>query len=331
MNKIALGSAQNRKDMFNETANLMNTVPSIIEKDFWVVWLLEKIFLDNRLNKILMFKGGTSLSKVFDLIGRFSEDIDLILDWNLVAKQNPQDPRGANRQDKYNKKVNKTAKVYIENTLLPIVSELVEPICSCKIDEDNPYNINVSYPVSFHDDYLRPEILLEIGPLAAWLPFNSFEISSYAAQKFPRAFTKVECRVNAIVAKRTFWEKATILQNTALRPESKVLPPRYSRHYYDLALMSLSPVKNESLEDLILLEQVAEFKTKFYIDKWSDYSSAKAGSLKLVPANFRIAELKKDYKAMRYMIFDKYLEFEEILKILQSLEDEVNSLEKTDD
>ncbi|MEA1892551.1 MAG: nucleotidyl transferase AbiEii/AbiGii toxin family protein [Campylobacterota bacterium] len=331
MDKIALGSAQNRKDLFSETASKMNTVPSIIEKDFWVVWTLEKIFLDERLNRILMFKGGTSLSKVFDLIGRFSEDIDLILDWNLVTEQNPQDSRGANKQDKYNKKVNKTAKAYIENNLLPIVSELVEPTCSCKIDEDNPHNINISYPVHFHDDYLRPEILLEIGPLAAWLPFDSFEISSYAAQKFPQVFAKAKCRVNAIVAKRTFWEKATILQNTALRPEEKPLPPRYSRHYYDLALMSLSTVKDESLKDLGLLKEVTEFKSKFYMDKWSDYASAKPGSLKLLPPDFRIAELKKDYKAMEHMIFDKYLVFEEILKILQALEDEINSLEQTDE
>jgi len=331
MDKIALGSAQNRKDLFSETASKMNTVPSIIEKDFWVVWTLDKIFSDERLNKILMFKGGTSLSKVFGLIGRFSEDIDLILDWNLVTDQNPQEARGANRQDKYNKKVNKEAKMYIKNNLLAIISELVTPVCNCKIDEENPHNINVSYPVHFHDNYLRPEILLEIGPLAAWLPFDNFEISSYAAQYFPQVFTKIQCRVNTIVSKRTFWEKATILQNTALRPIEKTLPLRYSRHYYDLALMSLSSVKKDSLSDLNLLQEVIEFKNKFYIDKWSDYASAKPGSLKLLPPDFRISELKKDYQAMKHMIFDKYLTFEEILEILQVLEDEINSLGQTNE
>jgi hypothetical protein len=309
----------------------MNTTPAIIEKDFWVVWTLDKIFSDERLNKILMFKGGTSLSKVFDLIGRFSEDIDLILNWNLVSDQDPQDKRPANRQDKYNKKVNKSAKEYIERELLPIVSEIVGPVCTCTIDEEDAHNIKVAYPASFRDHYLRPEILLEIGPLAAWFPFDSFDISSYASQHFPQVFSKAECNVNAIVAKRTFWEKATILQNTALRPQDKPLPPRYSRHYYDLALMAQEAVKDDSLNDLDLLQQVAEFKNKFYADKWSDYDSAKPGSLKLLPPSLRIDELKKDYKAMEHMIFDKYLEFDVILEILQALENEINSLEPVDD
>ena len=326
MNKVAIASVEERQELFSATAQRMHTKPAIVEKDFWVVWTLEKIFLDDRLNKILMFKGGTSLSKVFNIIGRFSEDIDLILDWNLVSEQDPQDERSANRQDKYNKKVNKSAKAYIENELLPIVSEILGPICSCKIDEENLYNIKVIYPASFEDDYLRPEILLEIGPLAAWFPFDSFEISSYAAQYFPKVFTKAKCNVNAIVAKRTFWEKATILQNTALRPKDKELPPRYSRHYYDLALMAKATVKDESLNDLDLLQEVIEFKSKFYIDKWSDYTSAKPSSLKLLPPSFRIDELKKDYKAMEHMIFDKHLTFEEIIKILKVLESEINSL-----
>jgi len=80
MDKVAALSTEERKELFSETAVKMETTPAIIEKDFWVVWTLDKIFANERLNKILMFKGGTSLSKVFNLIGRFSEDIDLILD-----------------------------------------------------------------------------------------------------------------------------------------------------------------------------------------------------------------------------------------------------------
>jgi len=72
MNKIVNLSQEERNELFSETASLMNTTNSIVEKDFWVVWTLSKIFTDDRLNKILMFKGGTSLSKVFNLIGRFS-------------------------------------------------------------------------------------------------------------------------------------------------------------------------------------------------------------------------------------------------------------------
>jgi len=256
MNKIANLSNNERSELFSETATLMKTTSAIVEKDFWVVWVLDKIFLDERLNKILMFKGGTSLSKVFDLIGRFSEDIDLVLDWRLVTSENPHEERSKNKQNKFNEQTNEEAKLYIENELLPIISEILSPICHCSIDENDRFSINVVYPSAFSDNYLRPIILLEIGPLASWLPSDNFEIESFASLKFPHIFDRTKCKVNTIVAERTFWEKATILHHEANRPDSSPMPPRYSRHYYDLAIMAQSVVKEKALSDLKLLENV---------------------------------------------------------------------------
>jgi len=326
MDKVANLSTEDRKELFSETARMMHTTNAIIEKDFWVVWTLDKIFSDERLSNILMFKGGTSLSKVFDLIGRFSEDIDLILDWNLVSADNPNDKRTKNKQDKYNKRVNESAKTYIKDSLLPIISEILAPFCSCEINEDDEHNININYPAAFDDQYLRPQILLEIGPLAAWLPSDTYEISSYASEYFPQLFDKSKCSVNAIVAHRTFWEKATILHQEVHRDESKPMPLRYSRHYYDLAIMAKSAVKDNAFEEIELLEKVVEFKKKFYPVNWANYDTAKVGTLKLIPEDYRLEELKKDYKAMEHMIFDKKLAFEEIIEILKKLEVEINNL-----
>ena len=324
MNKIANLPKQQRSELFSETATRMNTTNSIVEKDFWVVWTLDKIFSDDKLNKILMFKGGTSLSKVFNLIGRFSEDIDLILDWRLVSKENPlNEQESKNKQVKFNEQINENAKEYIENKLLPIISQNLSPLCTCSMAEDG-FSINVRYPNAFDDNYLRPEILLEIGPLASWLPSDSFEISSFAAQKFPLVFEKTKCSVNTIVAKRTFWEKATILHHEANRPEESAMPTRYSRHYYDLAMMAQSEVKNEALSDLDLLQNVVEFKQKFYPRTWAKYEESVPGTLKLLPPKFRLDSLEKDYKAMQNMIFDKYISFEEIIDILRELEWEIN-------
>ncbi|MBE0513418.1 nucleotidyl transferase AbiEii/AbiGii toxin family protein [Sulfurimonas sp.] len=332
MNKIALASSENRKQLFSATARKMNTTSAIIEKDFWVVWVLDKIFFDERLNKILMFKGGTSLSKVFDLIGRFSEDIDLILDWREVTKEDPKEERDSKtKQVKFNEQVNEDAKAYIKDVLLPIISEIVFPQCVCTIDKSEAFNINVKYPATFDDLYLRPQILLEIGPLASWLPYDSFEIVPYAAQHFSKVFERPKCSVNAIVAKRTFWEKTTILHQEAHRVQEKPLPSRYSRHYYDLAVMAKSTVKDEAIKDLELLKNVVEFKKKFYPSAWAKFDDATPGSLKLLPPNFRVEELRKDYNAMEHMIFNKYLTFEEIMLILKALEDDINSLEPTDD
>ena len=326
MNKIANLPKQQRTELFSETATLMNTTNSIVEKDFWVVWTLDKIFSDDRLNKILMFKGGTSLSKVFNLIGRFSEDIDLILDWRLVSNENPLNVQESkNKQVRFNEQINDNAKEYIKNILLPIISENLSPLCTCSMAEDG-FSINVKYPNAFDDNYLRPEILLEIGPLASWLPSDSFEISSFAAQEFPQVFEKTKCTVNTIVAKRTFWEKATILHHEANRPLDSAMPTRYSRHYYDLAMMAKNEVKDEALVDLELLKNVVEFKQKFYPRIWAKYEEAVPGTLKLLPPEFRLDSLEKDYKAMQNMIFDKYISFDEIIEILGNLEKEINEI-----
>ncbi|RBQ28755.1 nucleotidyl transferase AbiEii/AbiGii toxin family protein [Aliarcobacter vitoriensis] len=324
MNNIANLTKQKRAELFSETATLMKTTNAIVEKDFWVVWTLDKIFSDDRLNKILMFKGGTSLSKVFNLIGRFSEDIDLILDWRLVSKENPLDEQASkNKQTRFNEQINENAKIYIKDILLPIISQNLSPLCSCNISEDE-FSINVNYPNAFDDTYLRPEILLEIGPLASWLPSDSFEISSFAAIKFPQVFEKPTCNINTIVAKRTFWEKATILHHEANRPVDSTIPIRYSRHYYDLAMMAQNKVKDEALNDLDLLTNVVEFKQKFYPRNWAKYEEAKKGTFKLLPPKFRLDTLEKDYKAMQNMIFDKKLTFNEIIYILENLEKEIN-------
>lgn len=326
MDRIIKLEAFEREEIFSEAAFKIGATPAIVEKDFWVVWILDKIFSDEALSKILMFKGGTSLSKVFHVISRFSEDIDLILDWREVTKDNPKvDKPTKNQQVKFNEQINENAKIYIKEQLLPIVQDILAPLCSCKIDEENPFNINITYPATFKDSYLRNEILLEIGPLASWMPWESFKISAYAVDAFPTLFDRLSCNVNAILAKRTFWEKATILHQEANRSGDKQLPLRYSRHYYDLAMMTKSDIKDEALSDLELLKQVVDFKLKFYPAAWARFEEAKPGTLKLLPSDIHIETLKKDYKSMENMIFDKKLTFEEILTILRALENEINS------
>ena len=89
MDRIATGSATDRRDLFSETASRLGMNPAIVEKDFWVCWILKHFFAEPALKGQMVFKGGTSLSKVFGLIDRFSEDIDLILDWRLLGYGHP--------------------------------------------------------------------------------------------------------------------------------------------------------------------------------------------------------------------------------------------------
>lgn len=326
MRKVAQLSDQDRQELFNETAARMQTVPAIIEKDFWVVWVLDKLFSHDRLKNILQFKGGTSLSKVYDVIGRFSEDVDLVLDWREVSKEDPAQPRkNKTQQNKFNAATQAEAAAYIAAVLLPEVSAALAPACSCTMDAHNAHAIHVAYPALNATGYLRPAILLEIGPLASWTPSAEFAISSYAAQQFPDLFEQAACQVPTILAKRTFWEKATILHQEAHRPADKVMPSRYSRHYYDLALLANSTIKNDALSDLALLEAVVAFKQQFYPSNWARYDLAKVGSLQLMPPEARVKALQADFDKMQEMIFAKHLAFDEVLATLKALEDEINT------
>lgn len=326
MDNIALLADDERNALFAETAAAMHTVPAIAEKDFWVVWVLDKLFSHARLKRILQFKGGTSLSKAFDLIGRFSEDIDLILDWREVTCEDPRQPRSKTQQGKFNEATNEQARRYIKEKLLPEVSALLAPICACHLEGRDGVSVCVRYPSAFREKYLRPEILLEVGPLAAWLPSEVMSIRPYAATHFPQVFKRSECQVPTIVARRTFWEKATILHQESQRAEDKPMPPRYSRHYYDLAMLARAAVRQEALADLALLDAVVDFKQRFYPSAWARYQLARPGSLRLLPSEVRMGEIKKDYQAMQVMIFDKQLSFAEIIETLTDLENEINAL-----
>jgi hypothetical protein len=189
-----------------------------------------------------------------------------------------------------------------------------------------PDNIIITYPKAFSDPYLRPQILLEIGAKAAWVPHDTYEISSYTAEYYPRLFKVPKFKIVATTAERSFWEKVTILHSEAHRPKGNLIPQRYSRHYYDTVMMARSPIKALAFKDLMLLQQVAEFKDKFYHRGWTHYLEAKPGSLKLLPPAHNLDVLRDDYQKMQPMIYKDKLSFDEILDDLSVLEKEINVL-----
>ncbi len=328
MEGIAAWSAHKRNELFRETGARRNMFPAIVEKDFWVCWTLGRLFTSTDLARKIMFKGGTSLSKVFGLIERFSEDIDLILDWNEVTKENPYTERSKTKQDAFNKQIVNQSQEYIKQRLLPEVRSALGDRCTVSIAEDDPSSIHVKYPVAFSNEYLRPEIRLEIGPLAQWTPNESYQIQPYAAEEFPELFDYPRCRVQAVRAERTFWEKATILHREAYRSKDKPTPLRYSRHYYDMARMAAADTKDVALRNLDLLQAVVEFKMKFYPQRWARYELARPGTLALIPPTQVVTDLKKDYTEMQMMIYGKAPAFDDILQVLKALEDEINELGK---
>ncbi len=326
MDRIALMSDEKRNELFALTAERRGMRSgAIVEKDFWVTWVLGRLFASPLLGTRILFKGGTSLSKVFGLIERFSEDIDLILDWNEVVTENPNSERSKTKQDQFNKAVPALSRKYIEAVFLPEVERLMEGICSATVEEGAPDVINIRYPSGFGDAYLRPEIRLEIGPLAQWLPNARYQVTSYAAEAFPELFAEPSCEVQVIKAERTFWEKATILHQEAHRPEGSPFPARYSRHYYDLSMMAEEQdVRRSALDAPDLLESVVAFKMKFYPRGWARYDLARAGTLRLLPPERNMDALRDDYAAMREMVFGRYPDFDSVTSTLKDLQVEIN-------
>ena len=325
MEQIATWPAADRADLMREASVLKPMPAEVMEKDFWVCWVLNRLFSSPEMARKILFKGGTSLSKVFGLIERFSEDVDLILDWRVVTDENPAETRSVGKQEKFNKALLAHAHAYLRDSFLPEVQSLVGDVCEAEIGE-KPEVVMVKYPVSFPSTYLRREICLEVGPLASWYPHGEYEVKPYAAEVLPDVFQQAVCTVRAIKAKRSFWEKITILHHEAHRPEKSEQPPGYSRHYYDACRMAQTPLKAEAFADLRLLEDVAAFKDKFYHRGWARYDLAKPGTMRLTPPPHVHKRVEADYAAMEFMFYGKRPVFEDMMKQLSELENEINTI-----
>lgn len=332
MRKIALIKENDRKALFQNTAAKMGLTNAIIEKDFWVCFMLDYLFHRCEWKDNIAFKGGTSLSKAYALIERFSEDIDLILDWRVIgfSVDEPWQSRSNTKQDLFNKEANRRTEDFLKKSFVPAVTDDLKRelnmTVNCYIEKSDPQIVVFAYNRSFDDNLILPVIRLEIGALAAWTPAEPKMITPYAAVQYPKLFTEPSTKVLTVLPKRTFWEKVTILHREAHRPEDRPFPTRYSRHYYDLYCMINSPVKADALGDTELLAKVVEFKDKFYRCPWARYDEAKIGTMKLMPPEKNILILCDDYEHMQNMIFGDKPDFDIILQGLQKLENEINNV-----
>ncbi len=222
--------------LFRNSAAKLGMHEAVVEKDFWVCLMLDYLFHRSEWKGRFTFKGGTSLSKCFGLIERFSEDIDLILDWRVLGYglKEPWIERSNTKQDLFNKEANLRAGVFLSEQLLPALQRDFEGIDCPKesffIREGDPQTICFAYPRAFADDGILQVIRLEIGALADWSPSAEIAISPYAGAVYPAIFEQKSTFVRTVSPERTFWEKATILHQEANRPENLRMPLRYSRH-----------------------------------------------------------------------------------------------------
>ena len=339
MDRIAQAASADRADLFQRTAETGRPVhaPEIIEKDFWVCWTLYRMFDVMRFRPQLIFKGGTSLSKAFHAIERFSEDVDLSLSRKDLGFGEDRDPERVGISKKEAKRrmdaLVEECREVIRARLLPELradfrSILGDKGWSVELDTKDPQTIIFAYPRSESRSalkYISPVVRLEMGARSDDWPADDREISPYAAEAFPKVFTTTPlCRVRVLDARRTFWEKATILHAEYHRPVDKPDKGRLSRHYYDVYRLARQRIGQEALARAELLERVVKHKDFFFPQSWAHYETAVRGSFHLSPPSERSEELRKDYLQMQMMIFGPAPGWDEILDGLADLETQIN-------
>ncbi|MGK5595396.1 MAG: nucleotidyl transferase AbiEii/AbiGii toxin family protein [Parachlamydiaceae bacterium] len=337
MNEIHLLDQNERELFFRTAADIKNMPFEIIEKDFWVVWILSRLFSLEKVKPHLTFKGGTSLSKVYRLIDRFSEDIDLSIERDFFGFGIPNNPENAPSKKKQNiiiENLSQTCTNYVQNELLNDLKDAI----SAKLgtskgwqlfadpDDSNSKTLLFEYQSKKQkNDYVRPIVKIEIGARSEHWPVSDHIVYSYTKEALREKIHEPETRIRVLNAERTFWEKATILHQYAHLPEDKILPLRISRHFYDFFRLLNSSIKKKALEEIDLLERVASHKSIYFASGWASYGTARKGTLKLIPPARVLKELQKDYGLMESMIFREVPSWELILKTVEEFENDFNN------
>jgi predicted nucleotidyltransferase component of viral defense system len=338
MNEFARKIPLDRQLYFEQTAARLNVTPQIIEKDFWVCWTLKQLFSLQAVGPHLTFKGGTSLSKVFKIIERFSEDIDLTIHRDHLGFSGENDPENAPSKSKRKERLEKlklTCRDYVNNELKEAMQKtfavaLLDPeIFSIKQDENDAdgQTLLFQYPSCWtraEPSYIAPTVKLEFGARSDTWPNLEAEVVPYVAEQFPKACVSPKCSVQVLAVERTFWEKACLLHEEYSRPEGKSVKPRMSRHYYDLFRMIKGGVAARAVEAEGLFERVVEHRSVFFSINWVDYSKMAKGSLEIVPKAWRLPEWRADYEKMTEMFFTTSPSFEEVLRTCKEFQDGFN-------
>jgi len=336
---LAIESEGTRRDAFVIAGERRGLLPLVIEKDFWVCWTLERLFVLPGFGKHLLFKGGTSLSKVYGVIQRFSEDIDLSLSRSALGDALA-DPElaASNTQRKLRSEALVAAfQATVTDRLLPALNASIVDQLGVKLlgeegwvltqDEVDPGTLHFAYPRAVGGEltYLRPEVRIELGGRSDDWPAEDRTVTAYVAEELPQV-TPRAIAVRVLAARRTFWEKATILHAEYHRPQGKAPGERLSRHYSDLAQMAGTEVETQALADLPLLRRVRQHKAAFFTAPWANYETALPGTLRLVPRPERLAELRADYRGMSAMFFGPILPFDAMMEKVALLEEHINML-----
>jgi len=323
-----------RQQIFEETSARLGLPPTSVEKDYWVVLVLHALFSSPDFSSRLTFKGGTSLSKAWKLIERFSEDIDIVVERASLGFSAGRDPEFAASISARKRLTTELKAACARCTEFEIKPMLIHALdysvghgrYSVIVDNSDVdgQTLLVSYTSVFGGipaRYIQPSIKIELGARSGNEPVIEAGIRSFIEEAFPNAPWASTTNVRALDSRRTFLEKAFLLHEENHRPFGKPTKSRMSRHMYDLSCMFQAGIADAAMIDSGLIERIKHNRETMFAYSWMDYTSMKLESLNLVPSSDREEFWRRDYEDLRReMIYGKAPEYSRLIADLHTLE-----------
>jgi hypothetical protein len=344
--EIISAKSGERRDLFLAAATRLGTTEQNVEKDFWVCWVLDALFHGLPPDgPRLLFKGGTSLSKAFGLISRFSEDIDITVfrgDLGQAATVVQLEALSRKKRNSRLDQIKLACQRYIGVQLRETLGGLIDQTCQraavaagqfrVTVDEDDPdsQTLLVWYPtVTPLEGYVRQAVKIESGAKSALDPNCETTIRPYLADDV--AFLNLDIPgITTVVAERTFWDKVIIIHGQRRwferRRELQHQGQRVSRHYYDIYRLLDSEAGRRALADSSLSHDCVRHARMFFDRPDFDLASAIPGTFALSPSPEMVDSLRRDYNRMTGMIMGAAPEFDEVIARIQDFERRINAL-----
>jgi len=344
--KIIASSEDDQRGLFLTAANRVGTTVQNIEKDFWVCWTLDALF--HRLKAggpRLLFKGGTSLSKGYGLISRFSEDIDITVFRSDIGEEADFQQLEALSKKERTRRLDaiKTAcQAYIDSKLRVELDALgketmetagKDPASLSVVLDDadqDRQSLLIHYPSAVEkSEYVTPSVKIESGAKSALDPNEDKTIVPYLGPDFTEGDNLAVTEVTTIDPERTFLDKVLILHGMTFYFDAKGVlrgNGRMSRHYYDVHRLMGAPVGEKACTDDALIEDCVRHARMFFYRAKTGLDTARRGSFRLRPTEPMLDPLRGDYEAMAAMIFGEVPSFETVLESVERAEERLNTI-----
>ena len=324
-------SEDDRRIVINQVSTKTGLLPVAVEKDLWVMIALQAIF-STEVAEHLVFKGGTSLSKAWGIIERFSEDIDLAIDRSFFGFEGALTRTQVKNLRKAScKYIDEKFHTYLKEALIKNgVSEFELSVTEFEESDTDPLALELRYKsLVEQQEYLQPRILIEISSRSLIEPYEIKELSSVISEVYPgETFIDKPVKIPTVTPTRTLIEKMFLLHEEFQKPkERKIRSERMTRHLYDIARLMETRYLEEAINDKNLYNTIIDHRSQLTRISWVDYSSHNYATLNFVPPKEVIKDYEKDYEAMKESMFYGETEsFDDLIKKLSQLNKKINSI-----